>query len=951
MTDPHPGPAPVLEQEWVSLDLETTGLDPRSEAIIEVGAVRFRGDETLDTFSSLVNPGRRLGEFIVGYTGISEADVAAAPRAAEVLPGLSDFVGSAPLVGHNLGFDLGFLEAAGLGLANPSCDTWELAYVLRPAARSYSLGQIAAELGIAHDRPHRALGDAAATARVFAALVREAQDLEADILSELDSLARRAGSPLARVTPGLVRAARGARGDGGGQSLGFDVGEIRRRTLTDGALRAARERRTVDPVAVAAALGEGGALARSMPGFEHRAEQEEMARAVAQAINESAAGGNGRLIVEGGTGVGKSLAYLLPAALYALANDARVVISTNTINLQEQLLSKDVPMAASALEAMGVPGAAGLRATQLKGRSNYLCLARLLAMRSGESASEAEARMVSKLLVWLRSTETGDRAELNLGRRPAAEPWGRLSAQGARDCRGVSGACFLRAARERAASSHLVVVNHALLMAHLATDGSILPEHDVLIIDEAHHLEESATKQLGHELSQSALGEHLSAIVGESGLLAEAAAVMASRPASDDRRQTVHQLSENVGRMAPGMRRSLAELLAGAGRMAQEASADGGGRELRVTAATRSQPAWSELETAWERADVSLVELGNALAVLGAALEDADGAGPEALSGLAGSTGELARANDEIRIRLRGFFPHPEPETVYWISAGRQAARRPADVVLGSAPLSVGEILEEAVYSRTGAVVLTSATLAADGSLEHLVDRTGFDHARHLIVGSPFDYERSALVCLPDDVPEPSSPAYQETLERAIVDAAAAAGGRTMALFTSYASLQRADRAIRPELKRRGIEVRAQGADGTPHRIVARFLDDPRSVILGTSSFWEGVDLSGESLQVLVVARLPFAVPTDPIVAARSELFEDAFRGYHVPQAVLRLRQGFGRLIRTGTDRGVAVIMDRRIVSKSYGRSFVRSLPPARRAQMPLSEVPVAIGRFLGTRR
>ena len=724
--------------------------------------------------------------------------------------------------------------------------------------------------------------------------------------------------------------------------------------MTDGALRPLRGRRAVDTGAVEDALGEGGPLALSMPGYEHRPEQAEMARAVAEAINESVAGGNGRLIVEGGTGVGKSLAYLLPAALYALSNDARVVISTNTINLQEQLITKDVPVAARALAAMGAPGAGGLRATQLKGRSNYLCLARLLAMRAGESASEAEARMVSKLLVWLRSTATGDRAELNLGRREAAEPWGRLSAQGAVGCAGVSGACFLRAARDRAASAHLIVVNHALLMAHLATDGSILPEHDVLIIDEAHHLEESATRQLGSEVARSEVTEHLGAVLGGSGLMSGAAAALASRPASDSRRQAVQELAERVAEMAPGMRRLVSDLFAGAGRMANDAGEDPGRPRdaLRVTAATRSQPAWSELEAAWERADMALGEISNAIASLGVALEEMVEA--EELSGgargVAASAGDLARANDEIRTRLRSFFPHPEPETVYWVSARRRTARRDGDVVLNSAPLSVGGLLEDMVYSQTAAVVLTSATLAADGRFDHLVDRTGFDDARHLIVGSPFDYERSALICLPGDVPEPASPAYQASLERAIVDAAVAAGGRTMALFTSYASLRRADRAVRPILRGHGIQVHAQGADGTPHRIIARFLDGPRSVILGTASFWEGVDLSGESLQVLLVARLPFSVPTDPIVAARSELFEDAFRGYHVPQAVLRLRQGFGRLIRTTSDRGVAVIMDRRIVSKSYGRSFLRSLPPAGRSQMPLSDVPGAIGRFLRTR-
>ena len=251
------------------------------------------------------------------------------------------------------------------------------------------------------------------------------------------------------------------------------------------------------------------------------------------------------------------------------------------------------------------------------------------------------------------------------------------------------------------------------------------------------------------------------------------------------------------------------------------------------------------------------------------------------------------------------------------------------------------------VYSRTGTVVMTSATLAADGKFDHLVDRTGFNDAEHLLVGSPFDYPNAALVCLPSDVPEPSSWAYQGAVEQAIIDAAIAAGGRTMALFTSYASLQQAAQAVKPALAPHGITVLAQGSDGTPHRIVAEFMSNPKAVILGTSSFWEGVDLAGESLQVLLVARLPFSVPTDPIFSARSELFEDSFRQYAVPEAVLKLRQGFGRLIRTSSDKGVAIILDRRIVSKGYGKTFARSLPPATFTQLPLDEIPDKIRDFL----
>ena len=943
---------PILREQWVALDLETTGLSPKEDAIIEMGAVRFRGDRVLDSFSTLVNPGRRLGEFTLQLTGITQADVDGAPSPRAALADLAEFIGDSPVVGHNLRFDLAFLVEAGLRLTNPTCDTLPLAYVLRPDSPSYSLTALAAELKLGQGRPHRALDDASVTARLFAALAEEAAGIEVDLIAELDRAAQRSGSRLAYAMSSLTQQAE----EGADATLGFDMPAVRGRIRSDPPLRPGTGRRGVDIDVVTAAFEAGGALERSIPGFESRREQVRMARAVAEAINASAGGGEGRLMVEAGTGVGKSLAYLLPAALYALANGTTVIVSTNTINLQEQLVSKDIPLVSAALSAMGesagVPDASGLRATQLKGRANYLCLNRLMGMRAGLTLSEPEANLLSKVLLWLRETETGDRAEINLGGREAGQPWSRLSAQGASDCGGVAGTCFLRAARERAAAAHIVIVNHALLMADVATDGSILPDHDLLIVDEAHNLEDAATKQLGSEISQAGVQEQLSAISGPGGLLARAVDMTRAEPVSDSRRQAVAEVSAKLSEIGPRVRESISGLLAETGRLIEPPeggrAGEGAGRDLRVTRGTRAQPAWSALEMSWERTDLLLADAWNSLSRLESAIDQLDQANLPGYSGLALDASAAVRAFEQLRAGLAEFILHPIDHGVYWISVSPASGRRPASVALHSAPLRVGEILESAVYAHTGAVVMTSATLTADGTFDHMVDRTGFEGAAHLVLGSPFDYPNAALLCLPEDIPEPSSWAYQGVVEQAVVDAAVAAGGHTMALFTSHASLRQAAKAIRPTLRPHDISVLAQTVDGAPHRIVANFLKSPRSVILGTASFWEGVDLPGDSLRVLLVARLPFAVPSDPLVAARAELFEDPFRQYSVPEAVLRLRQGFGRLIRTSSDRGVAVILDRRITSKGYGRTFLRSLPPARPLRMPLERVPETIGEFLG---
>ena len=347
-------------------------------------------------------------------------------------------------------------------------------------------------------------------------------------------------------------------------------------------------------------------------------------------------------------------------------------------------------------------------------------------------------------------------------------------------------------------------------------------------------------------------------------------------------------------------------------------------QELRITSGTRAQPDWSQLEIQWENVDLSLSEAGRALSGLQVSLEGLEEAGLINYEGLVAELASALQVNADLRQRLAEFIPQPQGDGIYWVGRGS----RNGDLVLRAAPLHVGETLEKMLFSRKDCVVMTSATMSTNETLDHVRERTRFDGAEELLLGSPFDYRKAALLCVPVDIPEPRSSEYQPAVERAVTAAAQAIGGHTMALFTSHAALQATAAAVRPDLQTLGITVLAQGIDGTPAQLVRRFLDHPKSVLLGTASFWEGVDLPGESLKVLLVTRLPFNVPSEPVFEARSEQYEDPFSQYAIPQAILRLRQGFGRLIRTKSDRGVVVILDRRIVSRRYGKAFVESLPP-----------------------
>jgi DNA polymerase-3 subunit epsilon/ATP-dependent DNA helicase DinG len=526
----------------------------------------------------------------------------------------------------------------------------------------------------------------------------------------------------------------------------------------------------------------------------------------------------------------------------------------------------------------------------------------------------------------------------------------------------AGGPCFLRAAREKAGASHLVVVNHALLLSDIATGGALLPEYDTLIVDEAHHLEEEATRQLGFELAQLRFDDHVQTLSGDrGGLLNEAINAFRGSSATASRRSAVEKQSAETTLLLPRMRERVASLfamLAGAiGNGA--ANGSGSGQDLRITKGTRAQPAWSQVEVEWESVDILLAELGKSLGKLYTALEGLEDANLVNYEGLMMELTNAQQTNADLREKLAEFISKPKPDGIYWVTRGGGTTPLSPPLTRGetggsyprltlhAAPLHVGETLEQLLFSEKRCVVMTSATLSASGTFDHVCERTGFAGAEELLLGSPFDYPRAALLCVPEDMPEPNSWAYQTALEEAITDAALAAGGRTMALFTSHSALQATASAIRGRLLARGIPVLAQGINGTPPQLVRRFLENPKAVLLGTASFWEGVDLSGESLKVLVVTRLPFSVPTEPVFAARSELYEDSFGQYAVPQAILRLRQGFGRLIRTKTDRGVAIILDRRIVSKRYGKSFLDSLPRSSFKACQLYELPGEIKKWV----
>jgi Rad3-related DNA helicase/DNA polymerase III epsilon subunit-like protein len=961
-----------LRAEYVSVDLELAE-SAGAPQIIEIGAVRFDSAGQAERWSTLVRPTTGLTYRIEQLTGLSTADLATAPPVARALGELARFAGELPLVGQSIDLDLAYLERAGLRLTAPAYDTFELAQLLLPGLPTYDLRAIARALGVAPRPQHRALSDAETAMDVFLGLVERIRALRLETLMLVNRLAAGLHWP---PEPLFAEAERAATRrylesvlQSGGSARLPDPEGLSTPTATAVApppLAPDSTARGLDGDALEAALSSGGLVASRLAGYEERREQLTMLRAVSDAFRDAE-----HLVTEAGTGTGKSMAYLVPAVGFAAASGRRVVVSTNTINLQDQLVQKDLPALSAALPFP-------VRTALVKGRGNYLCLRRWQAFLRSERMTAAEAMLGIKVAIWLEHTHTGDRAELRLPPEEAAA-WSKLSAHAEHCTPGRcpfhrAGTCFLARARLAAESAHVVVVNHALLLSDVATGSKVLPEYRYLVVDEAHHLEAEATEQLGVRLTERDLSQALDHLQVQSGsysfgVLSEVAALAQRVSASAAR---VGAVVDRAARAEAALARTRAavqdlfgEIHAFVGARTERAGQDN--LSLRITPAVRASRDWQLLERGWSTLQERWLALARPVAELhgdlealapGASAESGSdrpeeegvGGGRRAAGPDAAATAEELSAELEVFLRfseaaqeaLDRILASPSKDEVYWLDL-----RSGGEITLHAAPLHVGARLWDDLFSRKDAAILTSATLTTEGSFRYLRDRLGLREARELQVGSPFNYHDSTLVYVPVDIPEPGQAYHQHRLVDTLVELIGTLGGRTLVLFTSHGQLRQTHEALRAPLEAQRVVLLGQNIDGSRARLLETFRAGPRAVLLGTTSFWEGVDVPGEALSCLVIARLPFAVPTEPVFAARSELFDDPFREYAVPQAILRFKQGFGRLIRSRSDRGVVAVLDRRLVSKSYGRAFLGSLPDCVVRTGPARDLPATAASWL----
>jgi len=694
-----------------------------------------------------------------------------------------------------------------------------------------------------------------------------------------------------------------------------------------------RELTPLDPEELVDLISDDGELARLLTAYEPRESQIEMLRLVVRALNESSL-----CAAEAGTGVGKSFAYLLPALAWAIRNDERVVVSTATINLQQQLVEKDIPVVKQLLGT-------DAKVVLVKGRGNYLCLNRLDELVEEEGGLfDQENSELAAIREWAKTTATGSKSDLPFV--PQDSLWSQVCSD-AESCSGLRCRnrenCFLLRARREAAGARVLIANHHLLFSDLAArlhgagydTTAVLPPFQRIIFDEAHNIENAATSYFSESFSRLAVYKFLSRL---------------QRVRRGRTYGLLSQLERVAGRKLPGVTgrlpriRELADALDTA---AQELLVSGGSFRLF------GEPDPTVRRALFDPMRALQSELLEVVAQVADVIADLDEDDRE-LSEIH-DTRLILRRMEEIGSICQKFSCYDEnPDRVFWLERTRTATRE-AFVRFIITPLEIAPMMREAVYEPFESIVFTSATLTVNNQFDFWLSRVGLGppSGDDILLGafpSPFPYRERVLLGVPTDAPMPNDPSYGAFLNRFLSDLLLVSGGRALVLFTSYEMLVNAYKAVKPVMDREGISMFRQGEEERG-RLLSRFKTDLASVLFATESFWEGVDAPGEALELVVICRLPFRVPTEPILVARTEAVEarggNPFFELSLPEAVVKLRQGFGRLMRRHTDRGVVIITDVRVAKKSYGRLFLQSLPPTRRSLRESSSLLLEMEDFL----
>jgi len=934
----------IMAKKFVVVDLETTGnTHGRGDRIIQISAVVIENYKIIHQYTSFINPGVEIPPFIEELTGINDEMVADAPDFSEIAPKIYKLLLDSVFVAHNVPFDLGFLKnelsEVGLPLANiETVDTVELAKIMLPEAQSYKLSDLSELVGVQHENPHQADSDALVTAELLLLLINKARKLPLVTLEKLSALA---------------------------YYLKSDIDSLFTKIVMD-------KRRTIDDLQEELEVFRGIAIRKKqvpeIPIFTQKVSFPKTKKekqllfdnsnnrlllrdgqiSMMDTVNEAFTT-NKHAIIEAGTGIGKSLAYLIPALYFAVENKQPVIISTYTIQMQDQLLYKE-------LERIKNIVPFSFRATVFKGRRNYINM-----LKFEHSLSEVDHHYDTvltkmQILVWLVQTETGDLDELNFSSggqiyRLRVEHDGWFYSQEKDPWKSRD---FYLHARNQATNADIVITNHAMLLADAEKDGEILPHYQYMIIDEAHNFEKAARKCFGKKLEYNSVKFWL----GRLGSLEKKQLLYKFEELIVQRKLKPKIPSEKIENALSQLEVELDDFFLILGKLLYNSVHNGKlttKHQLRITKKILESRSWQALQMCAERVydfhRCILRGLDNRLQLLKEQYKELS----ESERAFLEEVNSFMKKWQLFGDTLKTLIIRPEEKEVVWVEGDIRAL--PNSISMFGQPLNLATVLSDGFFTKKNSVVMTSATLTVNSSFHFFVNEIGLnnDSAIKKIIQSPFDYKNIAKLMIPTDLPEVRGTVddqYIEEISNHLIAIADATEGRMLVLFTSYDMLRKTYNLVKESEALEDFVLLGQGITaGSRTRLTRSFQQFNKAILFGTSSFWEGIDIPGKDLSCLVIVRLPFSPPDDPVISAKYEEIKEAgknpFSTHSLPEAVIRFKQGFGRLIRGDTDRGIAIVFDRRIDTTTYGKAFLRSIPPVQVERGEIRDIIKAINEWL----
>ena len=909
-----------FEPEICILDVETTGFNPQVEDIIEIAIVRMDGPDIIDRFSTFIKPRKPIPEFITKLTSITNEDVADAPTIDEVVPRIRAFVGDTAILAHNASFDRSFIEHACGELPGPWLDSVELTRIAFPSLRHHNQDALVAEfLPEKTEGLHRALHDVEALTHLWRLSLSTISTFDLAVLHAMGRVASPQGWPLGEWIARIANYRQGLQGTSAPKSL--DLRAVRSKQVKPDKqddFEDAYEYPTLsfpEFTEIVEALSADGIAGRMYPAFEKRQEQIDMAVEVNDAFAVSR-----HLAIEAGTGVGKSLAYLVPAAMIAQRNKITIGIGTKTNTLTDQIMTKELPLLNEALGG-------GLRYTALKGYENYLCLNKL---ENQLRESDLEPYEICVALAWVATHPWGDLESMNFYWNPAIR-WvlnARSLECSRRSCRFYPQLCYVHGPRIRARSSHIVVTNHALLFRDAASSGALLPPLRYVILDEAHGVEGEARRQLAITVASDELLRELeqfrrphSGLINQIKRNAAKAGALQEEVLSTLTAFEMH-LNQVYGEVIDFID-AVRNLLPPA-RSQEYAST-----EVWIDPDLRVSAQWAQVAGVGQRLQESinrsLVE-GRGLITL---FEQQDDKPPQSVADFSRALIGWAAFGVGLEEVLG-----PEQDNVYYSASfytPRNRSRQPV-ASLNAANIEMGSLIAEGLLGSSNSVVFTSATLAASDGFDAFNHAVGFDVLgqeayQSMQLPSSFDLDRQMRIFIINDIEAPNESGYREQLEKFLHDLHIVMAGGVLTLFTNRSDLQSLHDKLEGRLARHDLPLLAQSAKVGRKHIAERFVQETNASLFATKSFWEGFDAIGETLRGVVIARIPFSQPSDPLALARKSIDTRYWENFVLPEAIVDLRQAIGRLIRSSTDEGIVIIADSRAAHARYASKIQAALP------------------------